>query len=142
MDIHEAVGCLALWRKRTEESQAKVKAMMNALMESPEYKQAAEESVHAHQMMCETEDQVRALAVEQYEATHEKQVHDAVVVKFFTELEYEQADALAYCREHLPNALKLDARAFEKAAKVIPLSFVDVVEVPKATIASDLSEYL
>jgi hypothetical protein len=50
--------------------------------------------------------------------------------------------ALIYCRQHLPNALKLDARAFEKAAKVIPLSFVDVVETPKATIATDLSEYL
>jgi len=142
MELHEAVVCLAHWRKRTEDAQAQVKAMMNALMESREYKQAAQESVIAHQMMCETEDQVRALAVDFYTATGDKRAHGAVTVKVFRDLVYDEVMALIYCRQHLPNALKLDARAFEKAAKVIPLSFVDVVETPKATIATDLSEYL
>jgi hypothetical protein len=142
MDIHEAVVCLANWRKRTEDAQAKVKAMMNALMESPEYKQAAQESMEAHQMMCETEDTVRALAVDFYTSTGDKRAHEAVSVKVFPELEYDPAIALNYCTEHLHSVLKLDTKAFEKAAKVIPLSFVEVREVPKAQISTDLSAYL
>lgn len=81
MELHEAVVCLAHWRKRTEYAQAKVRAILDAAMESPEYKAAAAESLHAHQMMSETEDAVRRLARAQYEATENGAVHDAVFVE-------------------------------------------------------------
>ena len=142
MELHEAVVCLAHWRKRTEDAQAKVRDMMNALMESPEYKAAAQESVDAHQMMCETEDTVRRLAVDFYNATGDTQAHDVVAIKLYTELRYEPLAALEYCREHLQQALKLDTKLFERIAKVAALDFVEIEQAPRATIASDLSEYL
>jgi hypothetical protein len=59
-----------------------------------------------------------------------------------TKIEYDTARALTYAREHLPQALKLDAREFEKVAKVLKLDFVTTHEEPQATIATDLSKYL
>jgi hypothetical protein len=142
MDIHEAVVCLANWRAETARLQAAQQAMMKAVTESPEYVRLGEEYVHAHQMESETEDTVRTLAVEFYNTTGDKAAHDAVTVRVYTTLTYEPSEALDYCREHLPKALKLDKTAFEKVAKVADLDFVEIAEEPRATIAQDLSAYL
>ena len=61
-------------------------------------------------------------------------------------IEYAPALALAWCRRHLPEAIVLDARLFEKHAKAISataaIGFVKITKEPQATIASDLSSYL
>lgn len=56
-------------------------------------------------------------------------------------LTYDQDKALAYCREHLPKALRLDAKVFEKAAAVLDLDFVTVEESWMPTVATDLSAW-
>ena len=142
MELHEAVVCLANWRAEAKRLQAAQQELLRAVMESTEWKRLGEEFVHAHEMEGETEATVRELAVDFYNTTGDKRAHEVVTVKVYDVLEYDPTVALNYCREHLPNALKLDARAFEKAAKAIPLAFVEIVETPKATIASDLSAYL
>ena len=142
MELHEAVVCLANWRAEAKRLQAAQQELLRAVMESTEWKRLGEEFVHAHEMEGETEATVRALAVDFYTATGDKRAHEAVTVKVFRDLVYDEVMALIYCRQHLPNALKLDTRAFEKAAKAIPLAFVEFTETPKATIASDLSAYL
>jgi hypothetical protein len=53
---------------------------------------------------------------------------------------YDDGYALAYAREHLPQALKLDRRVFEKVAKAAHPYFVNITKEPRATIARDLSE--
>ena len=142
MELHEAVVCLANWRAEAKRLQSAQQELLRAVMESTEWKRLGEEFVHAHEMEGETEATVRELAVQQFEATHDKKVHDAVTVKVFPELEYDPLAALEYCRAHLQQALKLDTKIFEKIAKVATLDFVEIVETPKATIATDLSAYL
>lgn len=91
----------------------------------------------------DAEEAVRTAALDLYESNgHHKQVHPAVTVKVFTHLEYDPEDAIRYAREHLPQALKLDRSAFEKAARVLEPKFVTVLEEPRATVARDLSAYV
>jgi len=86
-------------------------------------------------------DYVRLLALEAYNENGDKGPHAAIKVKMYTVLAYEERDALDFCRDMLPDALRLDKRTFEKAAKTLPLDFVTITEEPRATIARDLSEY-
>lgn len=61
--------------------------------------------------------QKKALAV--YEEAGDKSPHPAVKIAMFTVLNYAPEAALEYARLHLPKALKLDRRMFERAAKAI-----------------------
>jgi hypothetical protein len=83
----------------------------------------------------------RAFAVDWFNATDDKKPHPAVTVKMYTILEYDPAVALDYCTKHLPKALRLDRRAFEKVAKVLEPDFVTFCVEPRATILSKLEEY-
>lgn len=93
-----------------------------------------------HVAIAEAATRKQALSI--YEETGDKAPHPAVPIKMYTVLDYEPADALDYAREHLPKALKLVKRTFEKAARVLELDFVDFTQEPHATIARDLSKYL
>ena len=110
------------------------------LWKALEERRASLQKARTAQSDLEAEVRKRALAA--YEETSNKAPHPAVKVKVYTVLDYEPADALDYAREHLPTALELIKRAFEKAAKVLELDFVDFTDEPRATIARDLSEYL
>lgn len=85
------------------------------------------------------EDALRGEAIERYNFTGEKK-YPGIEIKLTTRLTYPEQVARDYCREHLPNALKLDRVGFEKVAKVLSLNFVTITQKPKAYIASDLSE--
>ena len=68
-----------------------------------------------------------------------KNPHPAVQVKEMTALGYTYAEAIEYCRQHLPNALKLDKRKFEQVAKVADLDFVTITMQAKGYVKRDLS---
>ena len=68
--------------------------------------------------------------------------HPAAKVVESTVLGYAISDAIGYCRKHLPKALSLKKRDFEKAAKVLELDFVTFRKEPVVRIARDLSEWL
>ena len=61
-----------------------------------------------------------------------------IEIKLFTELRYNPQEAFIWAKNH-ELALTLDVKAFEKIAKASALDFVEVAQVPKAQIASDLS---
>ena len=88
--------------------------------------------------------QLRLDALEQWERGDggKNEIHPAIKIKEYTVLDYEQDAAIDYCREHLPNALKLDKRPFEAVAKVAELDFVTISKEARATIATDLLKYL
>ena len=86
--------------------------------------------------------EVRKYALDIYEATGHKSPHPAVKIKMYTMLEYNLAEALDYAREHLPKAVKLDKRAFERAAKAIEPDFVTVSQEPRASIARNLDKFI
>ena len=85
---------------------------------------------------------VRKAAMKTFVETDDRTPHPAVKIKDFTALDYDDEDAIEYAREHLPKALKLVKRVFDKAAKVLELDFVVIWQEPRATIARNLSKYL
>lgn len=93
-----------------------------------------------------SETAARALIVAIYEVTGDKKPAEGAGVQVRTKLEYDEAQALAWAREHRMAIVpeKLDAPAFAKIAKASPDSFpfVRVVEEPIATLGGDLSAYL
>jgi hypothetical protein len=90
----------------------------------------------------EAYERVKSAAIEQHQDSGTKQPHPAVKVVISTILQYDVSNALDYARQHLPQALKLDRRTFEKAAKAIEPDFVSFDTQPSVRVARDLSAYL
>ena len=88
------------------------------------------------------EERLKHLATNAYDADPtNKKVAPGVTIKMFTQLGYEHSRALNWALEH-KMALSLDVKAFEAIAKSTEMDFVIVMQVPKATIATDLSKAL
>ena len=125
------------YKQELEDVKAEIKASYGHILERVEsLLEVAKADV------ADAEGDVRKAALAAYGENGEKQVHSAVTIKVFTVLDYSPATALEYARQHLPKALKLDKRTFEKVAKAAELDFVTVNEEPRATISRDLSSYL
>ena len=92
--------------------------------------------------LADAENAARQRALLGYLKDGEKKPHPAVQIKIYTTLAYGLDDAKKFCIEKHPDALKLDKRAFEKAAKVLRPDCVTVESEPRPTIAQDLSQYL
>lgn len=143
-EIEGKIKALALGRKAVADYKAEIKLLEETQANSQlgrQIKTLKELLTMASRETSEAEETVRSLAVEIYTATNDKQPHPAVKVILQTALAYEEEAALNYSREHLPQALKLNRAAFEKAAKVLDLDFVEVGLQPAARIDSDLSAY-
>lgn len=121
-------------------------AMLNAFMESEEYKNVKDSEAVLAQASESLRGAIKETGEAEYTATGSKRPHPAVGVRLMPRVCYDQAVAVAYCREKLPNALKLDVSAFEKFAKAVhsvqPLDFVRIEHEPQITISTDLSQYL
>ena len=89
----------------------------------------------------ELEMKVRTAAVQGYELDGAKERCPGVSIKIFEELRYDPKKALAWAIAH-SMALKLEARGFEKVAKVQDIDFVEKREVAKAMVAQDLGKVL
>ncbi len=85
---------------------------------------------------------VRRLSVEKHEGGREAELHPAATIIMATVLYYDGAKAIDHCRKHLPGALSLKKRDFEKVAKVANLDFVKIRKESRVRIARDLSEWL
>lgn len=136
---------LAQMRSEYEEARSRVQAAKEAIAASKLGCDLAEaeENVRVLAEFVEgAEQSVRNVALLEYQVDGNTDPHAAVKIKLYTVLDYEAAEALRYCREHLPQALKLDKRSFETAAKALVLDFVQIDKEPRATIARDLSVFL
>ena len=85
---------------------------------------------------------LRNLAVAVFVGPSNQSGHPGAKVVESTVLGYAMSDAIDYCREHLPQALSLKKRDFEKAAKVLELDFVTFRKEPTVRIPRDLSRWL
>jgi len=123
---------------------AEAHARLVALMASAAIIEAQADEHFAKERVADLEDAVRKAALEEYVGSGNKHPHPAIAVRINKRLHYDVGVALKYCREHFDAAVKvmLDAKVFEKAAPSLGLDFVEVVEEPQATIASDLTDYL
>lgn len=130
--LNDHIEQLALLRKE-------LAAMREELAARKAELEPYEEAVRAKARdVAEIEDNVRKVAVEIYNLTGNRAVHSFVSVRVERRLEYSEDEAVEWCRQHLPTALKLDNRAFEKVALAAELGFVKVWQEPKALIATKL----
>ena len=139
--MDELVRHLAQMRSEWDEARARVQAAKEAIAASSlgDELAEAEENLRVCSGFVEAAEQsVREVALSHYRLDGNTTPHPAVKIKLYTVLDYALADALDYCREHFPKALKLDKRGFEKAAKALDLEFVTTSKEARATIAREL----
>ena len=87
------------------------------------------------EQMIKTETEIREMALMEYKETGKKKLEYGVEIKIFKKLEYEEAEALKWAKDH-NMALSLDKRAFDKIAKADPMDFIKINEIPQATLPS------
>jgi len=141
-DFGAAVAQLAEQRQRVIGAREQKAALLAKLYAGDEWDRAHDIESVAGPLVAALEAELRKAASAYWLASADKHPHEAVNVRVLTVLEYGEPQALTYAREHLPQALKLDRREFEKVAKVLKLDFVATREEPQPTIATDLSRWL
>lgn len=139
-DLNDLVSELA--RARVE--LAGVRAQLEALMANDAIVEAQAYERSTKMRIAELENAIRGAALKEYAENGNKRPHSAIAVRINKRLRYDVNAALEYCRKHFDAAVEvvLNTKVFEKAAPNLDLDFVQVVEEPQATIASDLTPYL
>lgn len=86
------------------------------------------------------EEELRILALEEFERTKEKKMYGGVGIRMSPTIEYDPTKALDLAKERnmalLPT--QLDKKAFEKIAKATKIDFVTIGEIPRATIPTKI----
>lgn len=144
--FEEQVKRLAELRRKEADAKEMLDLMRKSLEESKEwmrYRQILETAQHEQRML---DDQIRSLAVTNYEGSGEKHPHPAVSIRLYTKVKYDYSTAFVWSQANLPQAITLDTKLFDKHAKAVaetaPIYFVEIAKEPQASIASDLSAYL
>ncbi len=91
--------------------------------------------------LLEAETTLKQMAVDLYDQTQNRRPAPGLEVKLFQVLEYPQKEALAWGLK-TGLGVKLDKDAFDKIAKVSPMSFVSIRMEPRCQIAEDLGKAL
>ena len=86
--------------------------------------------------------QVREAALAAYAEDGNKKPCPGIQIKLYSVVEFDEAEALAWCRDYGGSLLRLDMKAFEKAAPALHGAPISITQEPRVTIARDLSEYL
>ena len=95
----------------------------------------------SQEQIAELTDQVRAEALAAFQETGNKQPWPGVQIKMYSKIEFSEEEARAWCFDYAGSLLKLDTRAFQRAAPALPDAPITITKEPRATIASDLSMY-
>ncbi|MCP3684421.1 MAG: hypothetical protein GY861_17215 [bacterium] len=98
-----------------------------------------EEIAKTQEALEEVEMKVKELALAEYKETGEKKLHGGIGIRIMQKLDYEEEKAFEWAKAH-KICLKLDAKTFEKLAKVEDIDFVKKFEVPSATIPTKLGD--
>ena len=98
-------------------------------------------------MVSECEALARAIGLQLYEQTQQKNLVAGMKIREKVNVLYTAEMALAYCQEHAPALLRFDAKAFEKLAKAVieagqALDWVRLEKLFEATIPTDLNGLL
>lgn len=97
----------------------------------------------AKEEMQRAEATLRAAGLAHYAAHPEsKKLPFGLGVRVTQSLVYDANTALSWCKSFFPAGVTLDKKEFEKAAKVKPLAFVTVEEVPTITVPTDTAKLL
>jgi len=85
----------------------------------------------------ETTEKIGITALDLYIKTGNKKLDYGVGIRVMKKLEYDETLAFSWAKNH-SLALSLDRKAFEKIAKIDPIDFVEIKEVPQVTIPMNI----
>jgi hypothetical protein len=143
-EYNELLSKLAAQRLALATAKEMRTEMIQNFEESPTYQAIQANINNVAQQVDELSDQLRELAMADYKATGSKKPHPGMGIRVNLKFVYDPAVALDWAKTELRTALVLDTKAFEAFVKAstVSLPFVEVQQIPSATIATDLSEYL
>lgn len=142
--MNSEISKLASLRESIAELKAEKDALIRAVTEGIAYQSLDDQLKQLQETEGVVAETVRAQALGQFLADHNKKPGNGVEIKTFTVLHYNPVEALAYCKSSLPAALSLNVKSFEAVAKTgaLPETVVKIAEENRVQIASDLSAYL
>lgn len=127
------------------ELKARMEALRNAVLESPQYKDLDNQLKLIQMAMKSEREMIENDALALMLTDGNKHPHPAVNIKDFTEVTIaDEKGAREWCFDNYRPALKLDEAAFKNALKIghAPDYLGTVITVRKVQIATDLSKYL
>jgi hypothetical protein len=147
-ELHDVLTSLARARKAKDEADQSMRTLRTEF----ELRDVFQEALAAQKLANSAIDMhttaAKMLAVELYAAQEQdakgnrpKTLEDGVKIRVAKSVEYPADEALAWARDNLPGALKLDATKFEKYAVDFrpDVDWLTIRDEPQATIPSDLS---
>ena len=85
----------------------------------------------------DTKLELKLQAIEDFKASGEKKLLGGIGIRVGSTLEYDEAEALSWAKEH-KLCLKLDSRSFERLAKSQEFTFVDKEEKVTVTFPKEI----
>jgi len=143
--MESRVKVLAELRNQEKTLRSEVKWSEQILSEVPEAQALADVKDRlsaVKEKIALVDNDLRMNAISHYHEFGEKHPHPAIMIKMYSTLDYSDREALEYCYKNLLQALTLNRKVFEKVAMTIDLPIVEKSSVPRASIASDLSQWL
>jgi len=140
MNIAEAVERLANARQDLAKLDGQIVTAEERVLETPAghwLNVLKGHRAEAQQKCDATDAEVRSIAVAMYQLDGQRKPHAGVEVKLYQTLEYDKAAATEWCREHLPTAMQLDVKRFERVAVDVGAP-VKVIETPRVFISKEL----
>ncbi len=149
MDLVDAMATLAHLRRNLDRVGDDVKAHAERVSKLPEavlLQKARECQATLAKDIADLEKRIRAEAVAGYNETGTKNPAPGVTIKLYDSPCYDTAELLGWCQQNRPGYIlkTLDVKRVAKAADDMMRDGapMHVVEEPRATIATDLSDYL
>jgi len=144
--LEEKLVSLALLRDRLAFTNENIGIIECRLSETEDGKALAIFIEETRELEKQVEAEIQALreeAIEHFRATGDVRPHEAVQIKIYKTVKYDDQTALKWCEERIPELVKksIDKTKFEKVAKELQLDFVEIIDEPRASIATDLSIY-
>ena len=153
---------LAKIRKLAADQQEAVKKLQSYLEETPAYKNLAEAKAALTEYSAKETEITASIKSEKASfiaelidgmdkdkraaalAEFKKALPDGLALRVTHSLKYDEQEAIRWCQENAKTAIKtvLDKKPFEALAETTDLAFVEKIDTPTITIASDLSMYL
>lgn len=144
--MEEQLKDLMLARKALELVHQEKARLLQEIKDTERYQSLEREEFAIQTKITDLGIEIRDLAKGRYTVTGDKKVAPGVGIRISKAPVYDFGAAFAWCKEHLPNALTLDVKLFEKHAAAVaatqPVPIVEWEEVIGVTIASDLEKAL
>jgi hypothetical protein len=135
--LTEALAAVRTARQAAADAEAQLSALRTAWDARPDVQATMQAHAAARTAVTEAETALRQQAVEAYRQTGDTHPARGVTIRVVQCLHYPTSAALAWAKRH-DFALLLDRNAFEQVARNAPLSFVQRIDEPTATLSTDL----